>query len=174
MAFTFRDMTRPTAIMLVGLPGSGKSTWMAPYLLRGYGIVSTDDYIEKMAQSMGKTYGDIFKTTIGAATKWMDNQFNIYARAAQNIVWDQTNLSMKSRRKKLNQLTDAGYNVIAVAFEIPTNELTKRREHRERETGKKISESVLEEMGKSYQRPTRLEGFSKVYIVTANGEFEGG
>jgi predicted kinase len=164
---------KPTAYMLVGVPGSGKSTWAEPYLARSnYGLVSSDAYIEETARTLGKTYGEIFKDTIDAATKWMNTQMEFFFKNLTPIVWDQTNLTMKARRKKLDLLLAAGYDVVAVTFEVPDAELKKRREARAAATGKAIPPSVLESMGATYQRPTRLEGFSKVIVVTPIEEFE--
>jgi len=164
---------KPIAYLLVGLPGSGKSTWAEPYLARQFELVSSDAYIENMAKMAGKTYGDIFQHTITEATKWMNKCFESAAQNYRNLIWDQTNLTMKSRRPKLNKLLEAGYDVVAVTFEIPAYELEARRKKRAGETGKDIPPSVLESMGKTYQRPTRLEGFSRVIIVTTEGEKDG-
>ena len=163
---------KPIAYMLVGVPGSGKSTWAEPYLARDFKLVSSDAYIEKTAAIAGKTYGDVFKLTIDAATKWMNECIQTYTAAYHNIVWDQTNLTMKSRRSKLDKLMAAGYDVVAVTFEIPDAELKKRRLERAEKTGKTIAPSIMESMGKTYQRPTRLEGFSKVIVVTPTEEYE--
>ena len=168
-------MIKPIAYMLIGVPGSGKSTWAESYITKdGFQLISSDAFIEASAKMLGKTYGEIFKATIGEAAKFMESQINTVLATSQNLVWDQTNLSMKSRRDKLNKILNAGYDVTAVAFEIPTKELTERRIKRERETGKNISANICESMGKTYQRPTRLEGFTRVIIVTPNGEIEGG
>jgi predicted kinase len=162
---------KPVAYMLVGVPGSGKSTWAEPYLARNFKLVSTDNYIENIAANLGKTYGEVFKQNIDAATSWMNKVIRLYTEACENIIWDQTNLTMKGRRKKLDTLMAAGYDVVAVTFEIPDAELTARRRARAAATGKTIPPSIMESMGKTYVRPTRLEGFSKVIIVTPTEEY---
>lgn len=167
-----QPIIKPIAYMLIGVPGSGKSTWAEQYLARDFKLVSSDEYIEKAAAAMGKTYGDVFKQSIDAATKWMNDSIRTYTEACQNIVWDQTNLTMKARRPKIDKLIAAGYDVIAVTFEVPDADLEHRRHLRERATGKAIPPSILESMGKTYVRPTRLEGFSKVILVTPEGETE--
>jgi predicted kinase len=162
-----------TAYMLIGVPGSGKSTWAEPLLVRdGALLISSDAYIETMAQAMGTTYGAIFKATIGEATKWMDTQLNTAIQNMTQVIWDQTNLTMKTRRPKLNKLLDAGYEVVAVAFECPAPELARRRKERAEKTGKDIPPSVIESMTATYVRPTRLEGFHRVIIVTPEREYE--
>lgn len=164
--------TRPICFMLVGVPGSGKSTWAANLLEDSQTVLlSTDAYIEQMANAVGKTYGEVFESTIKEATSWMKKQRDAAIANAKNIVWDQTNLTIKSRRPKLDALREAGYDVIAVVFEIPDEELKARREAREKATGKTIHPSILEQMGKDYQRPTRVEGFQKVIIVTPYEEY---
>ena len=163
---------KPIAYMLVGVPGSGKSTWAEPYLAREFKLISSDAYIEETAAVLGKTYGDVFKNYIDEATLWMNECIANYTAAFHNIVWDQTNLTMKSRRKKLDTLMAAGYDVVAVTFEIPDEQLKARRQGRAAATGKTVPPSILESMGKTYQRPTRLEGFSKVIIVTPTEEYE--
>jgi len=165
-------MVKPVVYMLVGTPGSGKSTWAARMLEDGRAaLISSDAYIERMAEAVGKTYGEVFESAIKDATAWMKEQRNAAIANAMSMVWDQTNLTIKSRRPKIDLLHEAGYEVIAVAFEIPDKELRARRESREKVTGKAIPPSILEQMGKDYQRPTRVEGFDKVIIVTPYEEY---
>jgi len=58
----------PVLWMLVGVPGSGKSTWIEETELdEGQGqdtvILSTDDYIEHIASIRGTTYNEVFHDT---------------------------------------------------------------------------------------------------------------
>lgn len=164
---------KPIAIMLIGVPGSGKSTYYEEFLSRDYShYISSDAYIEKKAAEQGTSYGAIFNTLIKVATKWMEEQLQIAIDAYKSLVWDQTNLSRKARRHKLDMLIAAGYAVHAIAFEIPEDELERRRTKRQAETGKSIPQSILQTMGNSYERPTMVEGFSKVTIITPDGELE--
>lgn len=163
---------KPMAYMLVGVPGSGKSTWLESFLPRvpDAHIISTDNYIESMATMMGTTYGNIFKDYINEANKNLEVMLKEALAATQTVLWDQTNLNIKTRRPKLNRLLNAGYDVTAVAFECPAYELRRRRIEREEKTGKFIPMSILESMTATYTRPTRLEGFREVIIVTPEGE----
>ena len=155
-------MTEPTAIMLVGLPGSGKSTYANQPTLekfRGATRISTDDFIEQYAASVGKTYGEVFKEQIGPATTWMSLQLAEALAQKNDIVWDQTNLTVKSRKPKIEKLKKAGYEVIAIAFEPTEEELLARQEKRLKETGKFIAPYIIASMRASYERPTTDEGF---------------
>ena len=162
--------TRPVAYMMVGPPGSGKSHWVFPLLSKGFSLISSDQYIEQIAADLGKTYGEVFHQYVGIATSQMEQQLKYLTSANQNLVWDQTNCSVKSRKKKVDRLLKEGYKVIAVTFEISAEELKRRRKDRQIETGKTVSYAILESMEKSYVRPTLAEGFAKIILVTDTDE----
>ena len=50
---------KPFAVMMIGLPGSGKSTWIKANL-PGVKVLSTDDFIDQYAAEKGKTYSEVF------------------------------------------------------------------------------------------------------------------
>jgi predicted kinase len=152
----------PTCWFLIGPPNSGKSTWVkknAPDAV----IISSDQYIERRAEELGKTYGEVFKDSIGPATAEMMSTLDNAIISRLPLVWDQTNLTKKSRKAKLDKLKK--YNVIAVAFEIPYEEILRRRNKRKNETGKDVPDHILQSMFNTYQRPSTDEGFSKIIIV---------
>lgn len=153
---------KPICYFLVGLPGSGKSTWVAKNAPDAI-IISSDQYIEQRAAAQGKTYGDVFKDEIKAATAEMNATLENAIICRLPIVWDQTNMNAKTRATKLAKLKN--YNVVAVAFEISQDELNSRLKKRDRETGKAIPGHIMKSMAASYQRPTVDEGFSKVIII---------
>ena len=159
------EKQKPKALFLVGLPGSGKSFYSKKALAEGYVLISTDDHIERVADAIGKTYGQAFKDNIGPATSHMNQKLVSAVKAQKNIVWDQTNLSVKSRAKKLAPLLIAGYDVTAVAFEIDPVELARRLAGREKETGKVVPMGIINNMAATYERPTVSEGFVSVIVI---------
>jgi predicted kinase len=156
---------KPVCYFLIGVPGSGKSTWVKPLLERlpNIAYISSDEFIEDRAERVGKTYGEIFEEEIRAATANMHSQLDDAIKHHRDIIWDQTNLSVKSRAAKLARLKN--YHVWAVTFEIPVDELYRRLDCRQRETGKVIPFNVLESMLKSYEKPTLEEGFFSVVTI---------
>lgn len=149
---------KPHCYFLVGLPGSGKSTWAEQRFLMP--IVGTDRWIDKFAEDLGRTYNDVFDSHIKEATRLFDMQINDLVYQGRDFVWDQTNLTVKSRKAKLARLKD--YEVSAVVFEIDPEELARRQANR---PGKIIPAHVLRSMADNYQRPTVEEGFYRVSIV---------
>lgn len=153
----------PKLFMLVGVPGAGKSTWIKNQQLTDDAFVlSTDNYIEDKALAEGRVYYLAFEDHIYDATAQLYDDLEYAMQHGKDIIWDQTNLTVKGRRDKLQKVMGS-YEKIAVVFETPEDigERLKKRE----ETGKVIPVSVFENMVASYQPPTRFEGFSK--IITA-------
>ena len=152
----------PTCYQLVGVPGSGKSTWVQNQMwANDCVIVSTDEFVEQYAQSQGKTYNEVFKSYMSTAVKLMTEQV-VEARAAgRDIIWDQTSTSIASRRRKFNMLPD--YRHVAVVFKTPhSDELNRRLPSR---PGKNIPITVVEQMAFDLvmEPPTRDEGFSEIW-----------
>jgi len=154
------------AYMLIGLPGSGKSTWIKNNnkMLGNFAIISTDDFIEKRATFLGKTYSEVFSSEIKAATQQMQQDLQDAIRDKKNIIFDQTNLTVKTRRGKLSQLPK-NYARIAVLFEIDENELENRLNRRGQETGKVIGQKIVDDMRSRYEPPSLSEGFQQIIKV---------
>lgn len=148
--------------MLVGIPTSGKSTYVNQLKKMDYWknavVLSTDNYIEKQAQRCGLTYNQIFDDVIGDATRELELEFNIAKDEGKNIIWDQTNLTSKARKKKLSKVPSF-YRRFAVYFEIPLEDALERNKRRE---GKFIPESILHRMWHQFEKPTLVEGFDYV------------
>lgn len=155
----------PELVMLCGIPTSGKSTYVNKLKKLDYWkesvVLSTDDYIEKQAQRCGLTYNQIFDDVIKDATRELELEFNMAKDKGKNIIWDQTNLSVKSRRKKLLKLPSF-YARGVIYFEVSLEEALERNNHRE---GKFIPESILKRMWHQFEIPTRNEDFDYVEKV---------
>jgi predicted kinase len=152
----------PKLYMLIGVPGSGKSTWIANQeWSKDCAVVSSDRYIDEEAKRLGKTYSDIFKDYVNIATRLMDNHVLVAQANGKDIIWDQTNTSAKTRRAKLAKLSD--YEKIAVFFKTPeASELTKRLASR---PGKNIPGEAMTNMINGLEFPTKEEGFSDIWVV---------
>ena len=146
--------------MMIGVPGSGKSTWIANQnWIQDCVIVSTDNLIEAEAERQGKTYNEVFKDYIDTATGMMREQVAAAVAEGRDIIWDQTNTVAKSRKGKLTLVK--GYRKIAVVFAVPEPaELEQRLAGR---PGKTIPGHVLDTMIKGFAVPTEEEGFDEIW-----------
>jgi predicted kinase len=149
-------------VMLVGVPGSGKSTWVKENCdPMQFNLLSTDNYIESVAEKEGITYNQAFKDHIKKATDNMNKMAKDAFSNNRNVIWDQTNLSKKSRKAKL-AMVPAHYTKIAVYFPAPNKEEHKRR--LDSRPGKTIPSHILKDMIDCIQIPSHDEGFDKVLV----------
>jgi predicted kinase len=154
----------PKAYILIGVPGSGKSTWIAkaPVDWNNTVVASTDNYVEQEAKKQGKTYSEVFNDVMPAAVNHMATTVVNAVKNKQNIIWDQTSTTRHTRAKKIRMLpTD--YEIIAVVFPTPDQkELSRRLAGR---PGKTIPPDVIKSMINRWEEPTEDEGFDKIIYV---------
>ena len=162
MSWTGKNMYIPEIVMLCGIPCSGKSTYVNKLLTYEYWensiILSTDNYIEEQAKRLGMTYNEVFQDCIDEATRQLEMSFVGAKEEGKRIIWDQTNLSIKTRKKKLTKVPSI-YKRTVVWFQVDLEEALKRNGTRE---GKFIPESILKRMYHQFEVPTLEEGFDFV------------
>jgi predicted kinase len=158
---------KPKLYMLIGAPGTGKSTWVAHQKLdwSRTALASSDGHIDQYAKSLGKTYSDVFQDYMGTATQLMMNDITDAIDKDYDIIWDQTNMSAKARKRKLKMIP-SHYEKYAVVFELP-NETEHARRLASR-PGKNISADIINNMVNSFNMPTTGEGFD--HIITINNK----
>jgi predicted kinase len=147
---------------LIGVPGSGKSTWIAQQeWAKDCSIVSTDHWIEVFARELGRTYSEVFDLFMPAAVRAMSAQVSLAQQQGRDIVWDQTSVSVASRAKKFAALPD--YEHVAVVFATPEPaELARRLDQR---PGKTIPDSVMQNMINTFELPTESEGYREIWYA---------
>lgn len=151
--------------MLSGIPTSGKSTYVSRLLEKpefiNAVVLSTDNYIQKIAEQENSTYDEVFDKTIKDATKQLNLDLSEAITNNRSIIHDQTNLTIKSRAKKLKKIPDS-YKKICAYSVIDLAEATKRNKTR---PGKVIPLRVLMIMLDDFEIPTVDEGFDEVINI---------
>jgi predicted kinase len=152
----------PKCYQLVGVPASGKSSWVNNQdWAKDCVVVSTDHFVEIYAKQVGKTYSEVFNDFMPTAVDMMAKEVIIARELGKDIIWDQTSTTVKSRARKFNMLPD--YEHIAVVFETPSRiELKRRLDSR---PGKEIPDAVIEGMLASFEMPTEEEGFKEIWYA---------
>lgn len=152
----------PKCYQLIGVPGSGKSTWVDKQAWAfSCAKVSTDKWVEFYAREVGRTYSEVFNDFMPTAVNLMAKEVVAAREMGRDIIWDQTSTTVKSRARKFNMLPD--YEHIAVVFETPSRlELKRRLDNR---PGKEIPDAVIEGMLASFEMPTEEEGFKEIRHV---------
>lgn len=151
----------PTVYFMCGLPATGKSTYIKENL-RGFPIVSTDNYIEKYAALVGRTYDQCFRDAIDNATVNEHSKVRYFVEDGISFVWDQTNLS-PAKRKFLVSMIPKDWNKVVICLPTPDEDEWNRRLNNR--PGKTIPKNVLESMKNTFSFPTDLEGFDEIIHV---------
>ena len=150
-------------VMMVGLPGSGKSTVAHGFVEENGGpnnwiVLSTDDWIDAHAAEAGQTYDEAWPDMIKDATTAVNAAFQAAVQRGDNILWDQTNLGVKKRKSLLRRLPD-GYEKSCIVVKCADDVRTVRLLSRE---GKTVPASVLRNMAESFVPPVLEEGFDVI------------
>ena len=161
---------RPLYVMLIGLPASGKTTLRQKIIdafpLANWHVVSSDDHIDIAAANRGQTYSEIFQDVIGEATALMSANRAVSLAVRANIIHDQTNLTTKSRERKLADVPE-DYIKIGLLCDAPEMQ---RRERMAARPGKPIPATVSAQMLADIAPPTTKE-FDEIATAECWREF---
>ena len=166
-------MTKPVCTVMVGLPATGKSYLVGNLRTERTWVYSTDDYIEDIAEEKGITYNEAFADNIKAATEFCDKRLQLMIELRNDVIWDQTNLSVKKRKMIIDKMKAADYVVNCICIFSPKSgsmedfQLWKDRLYSR--PGRKIPMHVIDGMMKSFTLPFVEEGFDKVTYIDMYG-----
>lgn len=150
-----------TVTIMVGLPGSGKST-IAKTL--NVPIISRDDIITNMFPD--KTYNEAYRHIRENEDQYMAVSFKFEkelikaAKEQKDIVIDMTMLSLSSRRSMMAKFPNAKFKAIVV---IPPLSIVKERASKR--PGKEMSDKVYEHMLPTFTMPVKEEGFEEITYI---------
>lgn len=161
----------PNFIMMVGLPGSGKTNTVRQLVAnmadRDYVVLSPDDVVVAMGMPEGLNYTEsVRKFGFKKAEIIFFDQLKQALGDRKYVIVDRTNLTVKIRAKLLRK-GPSGYTKTAVICEVEPDVLQRRLEERADRAEKLIPNKVLTNMITAYQPPARPEcdEFKMVRIV---------
>lgn len=153
-----------TLYVMVGLPGSGKSTWAKKNLVNA-------DYISRdtVRLSIIKDNEHLFSHEDEVYDKFVDNIVDLL-RGDRDVVADATHLSHGARHKLVSalakrEMTGDKYDIVFVMMDTPVTECVRRDETREGRAY--VTEPVIRNMYRSLSTPYvgEFNNVKEVWIV---------
>jgi len=142
-----------TVYIMVGIPGSGKSTWIDAHAKEDWHLISPDKILQDRY--------DYIWTPERAAESWAES-FQYFGRQllrGGTIVWDATFITPIIRASVLHIAKGAGFHVEAIFCDAPLEVCLERNILRDREP---VPESTIHRMSSSLVEPTLEEGFDAI------------
>jgi predicted kinase len=146
--------------LMMGAPGSGKSTWIHKHLEDGDKYISRDEIRFSMLSEEDDYFDKeptVFNKFIKLINEGLEDGFDVYA--------DASHLNAASRAKVIRRIKyDVEINVIYLNTSL--KECYKRNEDR---VGRShVPNTIIKDMFNRIQLPTKEEGISKLYIINEN------
>jgi protein phosphatase len=154
-------MENKIAILLIGAPGSGKSTWGKHYVdtHTNFVRICPDEYRAKFGKGEDDqtVSGIAFAATKSAMANMLD--------AGKSVIIDATNMYPKTRKDFIKIAKEKSANTMAIVFEATKSDLIERNMNRGKSGGRNVPEHVIDSMLSKYQRPVKTE-FDVIQYIT--------
>jgi predicted kinase len=156
-------MNKPKVILLIGHPLVGKSTWVRNNYPNAK-VISRDDIVLEVYGSddfnMAFDYVDQKEVD-----KILTQRLIEAGLQSDDIIIDMTHMTRKRRMKNLMKFPN--HTKVGIVFPHLTDddEIIRRNQIRLYTEKKSIPISVIKDMIKNYQEPTKDEGFDEIIIL---------
>ena len=148
-------------IMLVGLPGCGKSTYAKKVEAEGYVIHSSDAIREEL-------FGDVNSQEDNAKVfEVLHKRIKDDLAKGTSCVYDATNMSMKRRKAFLDEISKISCRKKCVLFIIPVEVCKEWNQKRER----KVPDDVYDKMLRSLYVYLFYEGWDVIQCITTKKKY---
>jgi len=153
-------------VMLVGIPGSGKSTWAGSFLKRhpDYQLVSTDQ-IRATLYGDEATQGDWRQVWQQVLAQWRLGIDYIRQGRLRGVIYDATNARRRNRCQAIATAKASGFNAITLIwFDVPLETCLRRN----RERSRQVPPEVIIQMYRQLRGapPSEGEGANRVLRIT--------
>lgn len=162
-----------TLFLMIGCPGSGKSTWIKENLphLKGYTVVESRDAIRF---SLVKEDEEYFSKENEVYTKFVDNIKNdLETDGVENVIADATHLNEKSRCKLLFALRHVTipFKVVGIYFQVSEQWCL---DHNELRAGTRafVPRAQVKRMYHQLVFPSYDEGLDEVFVYSPEEEWK--
>ena len=145
-------------IMLIGIPGSGKTTLSKELTVKYNAKVISSDKVRQTV--VGIKENDVFPTVYRLCAEELKED--------KNVILDATHITPKVRKRSFDALDEYGvtYEKIAYYFTTPVEECVRRVEKRNQNPNELfLPLEVIYSYGQNIIAPSESEGFVEINII---------
>ncbi|GAL84207.1 hypothetical protein MYP_1435 [Sporocytophaga myxococcoides] len=147
----FND-TKFEVIMMAGIPGAGKDTYVKKHF-PDLPVVSLDDIRRRLKIDPTDSKGN------GTVIQEAKEAAKVYMRARKSFVWNATNITRSMREQLIDLFTSYGGRVKIIYVEVPYKVLLKQNENREYA----VPLNVIQKMIQKLEVPSAVEAQEVLY-----------
>lgn len=153
-------------VLMVGVPGSGKSTWIQNNLTDKDVWVSRD----AIRYNLLEEDDDYFAKENEVIELFINNINNMLNKNFRYVYADATHLHPKGRAQLLNNLKIKPDAIYAVYIDTPLNITLERNAQREGRA--RVPDDVIKRMYRSVSLPTARENINTLFFVNKEGKID--
>jgi|APGre2960657505_1045072.scaffolds.fasta_scaffold01783_6 predicted kinase len=150
-----------TVYVMVGISGSGKSTFIKSFLNKNPNVVVYSS--DKLRAVLGKSEED--QTVSGQVFSTIKYNLDRDLALGKDVMIDATSLNPKERRDYVTVGKKYGAKLTAYVLERDRETLIRNQQKRKSEGGREVPDFVIDRMISKYVRPSRDEGFDDIILV---------
>lgn len=152
----FNTNQKPKIIMLIGLPGSGKSTYAKTLAEKHKAVIHSSDSIRKEL-----TGSEMSQKVNQRVFQILHKRLKENLRDGKNVIYDATNINYKRRMHFLNnELRNINCEKICVLVATPYEKCMENNKNR----SKSVPEYAIEKMYKNFYIPFEYEGWDQIHL----------
>jgi predicted kinase len=149
-----------TLYIMVGLPGSGKSTYAKNFIKdKDIEYLSSDSL--RAVYGKDETDQSVTSIVFGHIKKKVDESL----KDGKNVLVDATSVNRKERSDYINTAKKYGAKVVAIVFKMDRQGLIERNKKRGEQGGRVVPDWVIDKMLNKFAEPSYDEGIDVIIYV---------